>query len=157
MRFWCQLGSIFLPKIQQNPSKTRSQDASNFGSIFRQIFHRCWLDFGGQLGAMLATFSSQEPCKTGLNTRPKRPRPPRASKTSKMTPKSRWGTPPGLVFGANMGAFGPSTQLLCHFFRGAVAGSQLCCALDPPRQALCLRMAYRVPYPNPPPLCGTAC
>ena len=40
----------------------------------------------------------------------------------------------------------------------AVAGTQLCCALDPPRQALCLRMAYRVPYPNnPPPLCGTAC
>ena len=30
----------------------------------------------------------------------------------------------------------------------AVAGTQLCCALDPPRQALCLRMAYRVPYPN---------
>ena len=48
----------------------------------------------------------------------------------------------------------------CSFvtFRlSAVAGTQLCCALDPPRQALCLRMAYRVPYPNPPPLCGTAC
>ena len=30
----------------------------------------------------------------------------------------------------------------------AVAGTQLCCALDPPRQALCLRMAYRVRYPN---------
>ena len=28
-----------------------------------------------------------------------------------------------------------------------VAGSQLSCALDPPRQALCLRMACRVPYP----------
>ena len=32
----------------------------------------------------------------------------------------------------------------------AVAGTQLCCALDPPRQALCLRMAYRVRYPNQP-------
>ena len=32
----------------------------------------------------------------------------------------------------------------------AVAGSPLCGALDPPRQALCLRMAYRVPYPNQP-------
>ena len=32
----------------------------------------------------------------------------------------------------------------------AVAGSQLCCALDPPRQAEGLRMAYRVPYPKPP-------
>ena len=40
------------------------------------------------------------------------------------------------------------TQLLCDFVSGAVAGSQLCCAVDPPRQALCLRMAYRVPYPN---------
>ena len=107
MRFWCQLGSIFLPQIHQNPKKNRSQDASNFGSIFRQILHRCWLDFRSQLGAMLATFSAQEPCKTGLNTRPKRPRPPRASKTSKMSPKIRWGTPPGLVFGANMGALGP--------------------------------------------------
>merc|ERR1712115_6054 len=27
--FWCQLGSIFPPKIHQNPSKNRSQDASN--------------------------------------------------------------------------------------------------------------------------------
>ena len=117
MRFWCQLGSIFLPKIHQNPPKNRSQDASNFGSIFRSIFHRCWLDFGGQLGAMLATFSSQEPCKTGLNTRPKRPRPPRASKTSKMTPKTRWGTPPGLVFGANMDAFGTIlARILDHFW-----------------------------------------
>ena len=26
--------------------------------------------------------------------------------------------------------------------------TELCCALDPPRQALGLRMAYRVPYPN---------
>ena len=30
----------------------------------------------------------------------------------------------------------------------AVADSPLCGALDPPRQALCLRMAYRVPYSN---------
>ena len=29
----------------------------------------------------------------------------------------------------------------------AVAGTQLCCALDPPRQALGLRMAYGVPLP----------
>ena len=34
------------------------------------------------------------------------PRPPRTSKTSKMTPKSRWGTPRGLVFEAYMGGFG---------------------------------------------------
>ena len=29
-----------------------------------------------------------------------------------------------------MGAFGPSTQLLCNFFRDAVACSQLCCGMD---------------------------
>ena len=29
-----------------------------------------------------------------------------------------------------------------------MAGSQLCCAVDPPRQALCLHMAYRILYPN---------
>ena len=42
------------------------------------------------------------------------------------------------------------TLLLCYFSAGAVAGSQLCCAVDPPRQAYGLRMAYRVPYPNVP-------
>ena len=34
------------------------------------------------------------------------------------------------------------------FKSSAVAGTQLCCALDPPRQAEGLRMAYRVLYPN---------
>ena len=44
------------------------------------------------------------------------PRPPRTSKTSKMTPKSRWGTPRGLVFGAYMGAFGTVlARILEHF------------------------------------------
>ena len=47
----------------------------------------------------------QEPCKTTLNTRPERPRPPRTIKISKMASKSRWGTPPALVCGTNMGAF----------------------------------------------------
>ena len=56
-RFWCQHGSTFLPKIHQNPSKNQSQDASFFRSIFAWIFLRFWLDFGGQLGAMLANFS----------------------------------------------------------------------------------------------------
>ena len=56
-RFWCQHASIFPPKIHQNPSKNRSQDASTFRSIFASIFLRCCFDFGGQLGTMLATFS----------------------------------------------------------------------------------------------------
>ena len=46
------------------------------------------------------------------------PRPPRTSKTSKITPKSRWGTPRGLVFGAYMGAFGTIlARILEHFLR----------------------------------------
>ena len=44
-------------------------------------------------------------------------------------------------------------QLLCYFAAGAVAGSQLCCALDPPRQSEGLRLAYRIPYPNHRPTC----
>ena len=44
----------------------------------------------------------------------------------------------------------PSSCCLITYVLGAVAGTQLCCALDPPRQALCLRMAYRVRYPNQP-------
>ena len=55
-RFWCQHASIFPPKIHQNPSKNRFQDASLFRSIFASIFLRFWFDFGRQLGAMLATF-----------------------------------------------------------------------------------------------------
>ena len=58
--FW----SILVPtcihfpfRIHQNPSKNRSQDASLFRSIFVSIFLRFSFDFGGQLGAMLATFS----------------------------------------------------------------------------------------------------
>ena len=44
------------------------------------------------------------------------PRPPRTSKTSKMTPKSRWGTPRGLVFGAYMDACGTMlARILEHF------------------------------------------
>ena len=57
--FWCQLGSIFPPKIHQNSSKNRSQDASNFWSIFASIFSPFWLQLGTQLGAMLATFSEK--------------------------------------------------------------------------------------------------
>ena len=58
-RFGCQHGSIFLPKILQNPPENRSQDASNFWSILASIFSRFLFNLGGQLGAMLATFSSK--------------------------------------------------------------------------------------------------
>ena len=65
-RFWCQLGSILPSKILQNPTKNRSQDASNFWSIFASIFNWFLIDLGCQLGAMLATFSSKMggPCGT---------------------------------------------------------------------------------------------
>ena len=58
-RSWCQLASIFPPKIHEKPPKNRSQEASFFRSIFASIFYRCLFDFGSQLGAMLATFSSK--------------------------------------------------------------------------------------------------
>ena len=57
-----------------------------------------------------------EPCKTALNTNPKRPKTPRAPKTFKTTPKSRWGTPsraPHLE--PTWVHFGPATQLICDF------------------------------------------
>ena len=59
-RFWCQHASIFPPKIHQNPSKNRSQDASIFRSIFASIFLRFSFDLGGQLGAMWAAFSAKQ-------------------------------------------------------------------------------------------------
>ena len=60
MRFWCQLGSIFAPKIDENPSKNRSQDGSILWSIWGWIFYRFGIDFEGQLGAMLASKIDQK-------------------------------------------------------------------------------------------------
>ena len=59
-RFWCQFGSILPSKIHQNPLKNRFQDATIFWSIFASNFYRFLIDFGTQLGAMLATFSAQK-------------------------------------------------------------------------------------------------
>ena len=59
-RFWCQLGSILPPQIHQNPPKNRFQEASKKRSIFASIFYRFLIDFGAQLGAMLAAFSAQK-------------------------------------------------------------------------------------------------
>ena len=60
MRFWCQLGSIFTPKIDENPSKNRSQDGSILWSIWGWIFYRFGLDFESQLGSMLASKIDQK-------------------------------------------------------------------------------------------------
>ena len=57
----------------------------------------------------------------------------------------------GRCFARSLIEFSMMCYLLARFLvdcSSAVAGTQLCCALDPPRQALCLRMAYRVPYSN---------
>ena len=86
--FWLQLCFILASKIHQNLSKNRFQEALKSWSILRSIFNWFWLRFGGQVGAMLATFLGQRPPK----------RPPRplqdASKTlprqSKMPPKTLW-------------------------------------------------------------------
>ena len=55
LRFWCQLAAIFPPKIHPNPIKNRSWQASIFKSIFAWMFSRFGLDFGTQLGAMVAS------------------------------------------------------------------------------------------------------
>ena len=86
--FWAQLCFILASKIHQNPSKNRFQEALKNWSILGSIFNWFWLRFGGQVGAMLATFLGPRPPK----------RPPRplqdASKTpprrSKMPPKTLW-------------------------------------------------------------------
>ena len=46
----------FLIEILSNPPQNRSQDASNFWSIFASIISPFWLHLGTQVGAMLATF-----------------------------------------------------------------------------------------------------
>ena len=78
MPFWYQLGSIFLPKIFQNPSKNWPQEGSSFWSIFDSNFYRFWTRFGSQVGAMWPTFSSQNGPR-GLHDGPK------ASKTPQDT------------------------------------------------------------------------
>ena len=64
---------------------------------------------------------------------------------------SIFGEVSGRCFARFLIKFSTIFGLLARFLvdcSSAVAGTQLCCALDPPRQALCLRMAYRVPYSN---------
>ena len=89
---------------------------------------------------------------------------PRASKnitkkieTTKTFEKPPWDiseTPPGRLPDLSWTPLDASWTLqaliliISNIDFGAVAGPQLCCALDPPRQAYGLRMAYRVPYPN---------
>ena len=60
---------IFHPKIHQNPSKIRSQEAFKNWLTFASIFDRFGLRFGSQVGAMLATKTPPRRPKT----RPRRP------------------------------------------------------------------------------------
>ena len=76
------------------------------------------------------------------------PRPPRTSKTSKMTPKSRWGTPRGLVFGAYMGTFGTILVRILEDFLYFILDR--CCTFscfwdfnDPPSPRKLARMTLR--------------
>ena len=78
MRFWYQLGSIFLPQILQNPTKIWSQEWFDFSSIFASNFYRFWLRFGNQVGAMWANFFELK--------RPKRP-PRRPKKPPRSLPR----------------------------------------------------------------------
>ena len=45
IRFWCQLASILVPKINQNPIKKRSKTSFNFWSSFGPTFFKIWLNF----------------------------------------------------------------------------------------------------------------
>ena len=58
--FWSQLGFILKAKIHKISSINRPQEASKKRSIFASIFNRFLIDFGGELGAMLAAFSAQQ-------------------------------------------------------------------------------------------------
>ena len=84
------LSSTWLYFGIQNPPKSfqnRFQEALKNWSILGSIFNWFWLRFGGQLGAMLATFLGPRPSK-----RPPRPfkdaskTPPRRSKMHSKTP-----------------------------------------------------------------------
>ena len=70
--FWCQLASILVPKIFQNPIKNLSQKSLKFLLILGLIFGSFWLHFGTQVGAMLATFSVKIPKIRGPKSDPKR-------------------------------------------------------------------------------------
>ena len=150
---WLYFGIQIPPKSFQN----RFQEALENWSILGSIFNWFWLRFGGQLGAMLATFLGPRPSK-----RPPRPfkdaskTPPRRSKMHSKTPWNaqdgprRFQTCPGalqtsifkdfwsifdlfligvwLIFDAFLVVF---WIVFFLFFRpSAVAGSPLCGALE---------------------------
>ena len=58
-RFWCQHASILPPKIHQNPSKNRFQDASFFRSIFCIDFSSILLRFGRPTWSHVGHFFAQ--------------------------------------------------------------------------------------------------
>ena len=75
-----------------------------------------WRHLRGILGRLGKSFGPSWAPKTPPRCATWAPRPPRTSKTSKMTPKSRFGTPRGLVFGAYMGAFGIGFWPIFYWF-----------------------------------------
>ena len=62
--FWCQLASICAPKIHKNPSKNRSQEASQKWSIFGSIFCPSWFHVGTQATLQTVPKRAQDAPKT---------------------------------------------------------------------------------------------
>ena len=144
--------------------------------IFASIFDRFSFDLGGQLGAMLAPKTRPRRLQEASKTAPKT----KCATVFYFDRilvdfglifarllvdfwlildrflidfPSIFGQVSGWCFARFLIKRSTIFYLLARFLvdcSSAVAGTQLCCALDPPRQAMCLRMAYRVPYPNLP-------
>ena len=64
VRFWCQLGSMFVPKIHQHSIKHRSWKAPIFWLSFGSICSSCWLDFGSPGEAKTLIFAATVVTKT---------------------------------------------------------------------------------------------
>ena len=92
--FWCQLASIFLAKIHQNPFKNRFPKPSMFRSIFASIFIPFWLQLGAFLGLKLEPSWPLKSAKSRPRRHPRRAWERKPAQTFNMAPKFCPSSPP---------------------------------------------------------------
>ena len=69
--FWCHHAFVFLPKIHLKCIKLRLGRHQFFHWFLHRIFYRCSVDLGGQLGAMLAPKTRPRRLQEASKTAPK--------------------------------------------------------------------------------------
>ena len=142
-----------LPFSSQNPPKFHQKSISkgiqkirDFRIDFYAVLAPTWSHLGPQVGAILALKFAQEPPRTPLNTHLGARTRPDPQNGSKMTPPTPKNAAPDHQFWIDLGII---LTYVCYLHYknsseitpSAVAGTQLCCALDSRYLAGCVYSA----------------